>query len=465
GENLKASEKGTILKENIKIIKEVLKKDVSIGDLVPYKITVQSTDKNRIISELSIKDILPTGFKYAEGSGKIDGKKAIVLKNGRELTFKNIILNRDKKVQLIYILRVGTGVIPGVYKNTAWVERYKKKVSRIAEASVTVENDPLFSSTVILGKVFNDRDFDGWQDDATSKRIKVETLDNLGNYKNTKKIISLGSLRGRESELDTPKIFQIKREVKNPYLISSLKITDKNGTIILLNNDGTINEDFNRSKEKGITCEKLKVMRKIVEKDNKYYEILKITNLGINEEGIPGVRLATVNGTVMETDSFGRYHLDGIDDVPERGENFIIKVDKATLPFDSKFTTENPRVQRIGKVMAKFNFGVHLPKEIIRKKEVIEKINLGSIYFSTDKSNIRKDQRENLMKIIENLKKYSRGTIYISGNTDSRASNEYNRKLGLRRGNSIKKELLKVVDKNKVLKIHISETLPVGGKN
>ena len=72
-----------------------------------------------------------------------------------------------------------------------------------------------------------------------------------------------------------------------------------------------------------------------------------------------GVRLATPEGIVVETDRFGRYH---VPPVPETlGKNYIIKVDPTTLPKGSEFTTENPRVRHLGKVMMKFNFGVKLP--------------------------------------------------------------------------------------------------------
>ncbi|MEW5315015.1 MAG: hypothetical protein WDW38_006472 [Sanguina aurantia] len=66
---------------------------------------------------------------------------------------------------------------------------------------------------------------------------------------------------------------------------------------------------------------------------------------GIEERGIPGVRVVSVEGLIMETDAYGRFHLDGIDGGEwARGRNFILKVDPSTLPPGSVFTTENPRV-------------------------------------------------------------------------------------------------------------------------
>ncbi len=91
-----------------------------------------------------------------------------------------------------------------------------------------------------------------------------------------------------------------------------------------------------------------------------------VVNSGLEERGIPGVRIATVEGNIIETDAYGRYHLEGIDVANiARGRNFIMKVDPATLPPRSEFTTANPLVKRITQgVPARFDFGVRLPTAV-----------------------------------------------------------------------------------------------------
>ncbi|WP_312236218.1 Ig-like domain-containing protein [Stenotrophomonas sp.] len=80
------------------------------------------------------------------------------------------------------------------------------------------------------------------------------------------------------------------------------------------------------------------------------------------ERGIPGVRVAAVEGLLMETDAFGRYHLVGIPGGQARGRNFILKVDPSTLPAGAMFTTPNPLVRRITPGLpARFDFGVRMP--------------------------------------------------------------------------------------------------------
>ncbi|WP_418152373.1 hypothetical protein AB8615_10925 [Litorimonas sp. RW-G-Af-16] len=77
------------------------------------------------------------------------------------------------------------------------------------------------------------------------------------------------------------------------------------------------------------------------------------------EPGLPAVRLVTVNGDIITTDQYGRYHIPcaAIAD-SEMGSNFLLKTDTRTLPLGYKPTSENPRVVRAtrGKFV-KMNFG------------------------------------------------------------------------------------------------------------
>ena len=81
-----------------------------------------------------------------------------------------------------------------------------------------------------------------------------------------------------------------------------------------------------------------------------------------NEYGIPGVRLATVNGLIIETDGYGRYHIPDINIQNSFFKrNFILKVDLASLPQDARLISENPRVIRINSAnLNKINFPVQI---------------------------------------------------------------------------------------------------------
>jgi len=84
------------------------------------------------------------------------------------------------------------------------------------------------------------------------------------------------------------------------------------------------------------------------------------------EEGIGGVRLATVNGLLVTTDEYGRYHI-ACAATPKVGigSNFILKLDDRTLPGGYVVTTENPRVIRLtqGK-MSQLDFGIGMLRPV-----------------------------------------------------------------------------------------------------
>ena len=78
------------------------------------------------------------------------------------------------------------------------------------------------------------------------------------------------------------------------------------------------------------------------------------------ETGIPGIRLATVNGLLIETDGYGRFHIpDGIASNIPFVQNQLLKIDISSLPQGAKFTTENPRLIRLTSTgLNKVNFGI-----------------------------------------------------------------------------------------------------------
>ncbi len=78
------------------------------------------------------------------------------------------------------------------------------------------------------------------------------------------------------------------------------------------------------------------------------------------EVGIPGVRIATVTGLLMETDGYGRFHVSDVKTYKTSfGQNQLLKVDIHSLPQGARLTSENPRLFRSSNtVLDKINFGV-----------------------------------------------------------------------------------------------------------
>ncbi len=372
--------------ELIKIVKRANKSEVSVGDLVAYEITVKNEKTTGAVTKFTVEDILPPGFRYEKGSSRIyvkdSNKKNVKYEvdpkiEGNKLSYYVEKLNAQEELKITYLLRVGTGLTPGEYENIAVAKNRKdENISNVGSALVTVKLDSLFDTSAIIGKVFHDRDKDGWQDDATAKGIILKTLTNISNYINPtemyikrdnewKKIqikeTKIGDLEGRHSENHTPKVIYVRREIKDPKVTSKLILETTNGSIL------TLHEDLKRKvsltekgiKARGETAENLRVGRRIVQNDDKYYEELQIYNFGIYEEGIADVKIVTIDGKIITTDSEGRYHIKDIPLEEALGNNFILKVDKKSLPVDAEFTTPNPLIKRVNKTLENYNFGIY----------------------------------------------------------------------------------------------------------
>jgi len=72
-----------------------------------------------------------------------------------------------------------------------------------------------------------------------------------------------------------------------------------------------------------------------------------------------------------------------------------------------------------------------------RQESEILKINTKSIYFDTDKFNVREDAALELKKVLELLKKYPKLKVELRSHTDSKAPDNYNLELSIRRSESV----------------------------
>jgi uncharacterized repeat protein (TIGR01451 family) len=230
------------------VTKTSVKRNASVGDIVPYEITVRNTE-NVQRAGVTVVDILPPGMKYVMGTASVDGTAAEPVKTDRELTWSGQIIPANGARRYNLTLIVGAGVTGGEKVNTGVAENATgAEISNRGTAVVSITPSAVFDCSELLGKVFEDANRNGYQDE--------------------------------------------------------------------------------------------------------------------NEPGVPGVRLVTVNGQLITTDEFGRYHI-ACAAVPDAriGSNFVLKVDTRTLPLGWDTTSDNPRSIRLtrGK-FGELNFGV-APKQ------------------------------------------------------------------------------------------------------
>lgn len=163
----------------LEITKTANKKEAVVGDVVTYLIEIKNrTDKDVIM--VKIDDMIPPNFKYLKGSARLNGQKLPDPAGNRTLTFdvgtvpalsdKNGNGKADKGeagyFTLSYQLIIGSGATPRDYINTAFAKDVCDQcyISNTDDAKVTVTLDPIFDLGTIIGKVFDDKNGNGFQD-------------------------------------------------------------------------------------------------------------------------------------------------------------------------------------------------------------------------------------------------------------------------------------------------------------
>ncbi len=151
----------------ITLVKSTPLVNVSVGQLVPYTITATNT-LAAPLANIDLIDTMPPGFSYRKGSASIDGVALDPERSGRLLRWRDLSFDPGQTRVLKLILVVGAGVDSGEYVNSAQafnnlMPAPGNGVSNLATSTVRVVPDPVFDCAEIIGKVFDDRNADGYQ--------------------------------------------------------------------------------------------------------------------------------------------------------------------------------------------------------------------------------------------------------------------------------------------------------------
>jgi len=168
----------------LQLSKRVNKRKVMVGDVVTYIIDIHNT-VDRDIMLIKLLDVIPPNFKYHPGSARLGsavladptGQRTLIFDIG---TIPAMMDNNGNGIAdngepgsltLMYQLIVGAGARPGNYLNRAHAIDVCEQcqISNKTEATVEVMFDPLFDLGNIIGKVFNDSNGNGVQDEELSE--------------------------------------------------------------------------------------------------------------------------------------------------------------------------------------------------------------------------------------------------------------------------------------------------------
>jgi uncharacterized repeat protein (TIGR01451 family) len=153
------------LDDSVTITKSTPIVNVSRGQLVPYTITV-TNGIGVNLDLVAVVDRMPPGFRYVEGSARMDGVPAEPAVNAHELTWTGLSITPDGQHTLQLLLAVGSGVGEGEFVNRAQALNTLTggALSLEATATVRIVPDADFDCTDVIGKVFDDTNRNGLQD-------------------------------------------------------------------------------------------------------------------------------------------------------------------------------------------------------------------------------------------------------------------------------------------------------------
>jgi len=448
----------------IRLSKTAGSREVRIGDLVRYTLTVENVGRVDLVNG-SVVDTPAAGFSYVEGSLLANDADAMAtVSGGNPLRFSGVDVAAGETATLVYVMRVGAGVRPGTHVNQAQVRSATDDpVSNVATAEVVLTADPLLDDSLVFGTVFNDRDGDGWQDSAALSGVKVQ-----GGFAPTAYIansttvdrgtgpqpepdasspllhgIAVGAISGRQSVADPVQDHEvvIRQRLNELSFTDDFVLTSNQGVTVRMDAAGNTRVEQSGEAAKGLTAAAPTVERRVAQSEGGYVVDYVIRNTGIDERGIPGVRIASVEGLLIETDQYGRYHLAGVSGGAwERGRNFILKVDPSTLPAGAQFTTDNPLLRRVTPgVPVRFDWGVKLPEQVIEGGTEQVELEMGEVFFAPGSAEVREKYLPVIEAMAAKVRQYQGGDVVIQANGDSQG-------LAFERANAVKAALLDKLD-------------------
>jgi len=430
---------------SLRITKTASPRDVKIGDLVRYTVTIENVGAANA-NDATLIDTPPAGFSYVDNSLKVaDQDGAARLVGTYPIRVDQLDIAIGERATVTYLLRVGAGVRPGTHTNRAYAQDGGATVSNEATADVQLIADPMLDESLLVGTVFDDRDGDGWQDTARLDGVRVQggfapsayVADStiVGSGAGAKPAadasapllhgLDIGEIAGRQSEADpaSAHAVTISQTLVSLDFADDFALTSKQGVTVRMDAAGNTRVERGGDAAKGLTGAAPNVTRRVSQVEGGYRVDYIVSNEGIDEHGIPGVRIASVEGLLIETDQYGRYHLEGVQGGPwERGRNFILKVDPATLPPGSVFTTDNPLVRRITPGLpVRFDFGVKLPSGLVEGGRQDLEMELGEVMFDAESATLRKEYLPVVDKMAEQVRQHDGGEVIIAATGESQA--------------------------------------------
>jgi uncharacterized repeat protein (TIGR01451 family) len=170
-----------VLMGAITVSKTTPLQNVTRGQLVPYTITANN-HSGMMLAGVSIVDRLPAGFTYIKGSALVDGVPTEPTVVAGTLSWNGLSIAGTQVRTVKLLVAVGAGANRGEFINRAQALSGVGGNAMSGEATATVRlvPDPTFDCTDVFGKVYNDANRNGRQDEGEEGLANVRVVTPTG---------------------------------------------------------------------------------------------------------------------------------------------------------------------------------------------------------------------------------------------------------------------------------------------
>jgi uncharacterized repeat protein (TIGR01451 family) len=151
---------------DISIAKVALLRQIRRGEEAPFAITI-TNHAGSSANGLTVVDTLPSGFRFVEGSASIGGVAATPVVDGRRVIFEGVAVPADSALEIRLRMLALSSAGPGEHVNRASVtDALGNPLAPDATATVEIMIEPVFDCSEIIGRVFDDQNRNGYQDEG-----------------------------------------------------------------------------------------------------------------------------------------------------------------------------------------------------------------------------------------------------------------------------------------------------------
>lgn len=167
---------GGVAESTVVLTKTTPLDTVIVGQSVPFTVTVENTGAVDL-SQLDVVDTLPPGLVYTPGSATINGVPVEPIIDGNRLIWPDLSIAAGETIEIEFRTRVTSQAQPGTLTATAVTLDgvTSDPVSNDGSASVRLLPEAVFDCGDVIGKVFDDRNMNGYQDPVAGENRALIT--------------------------------------------------------------------------------------------------------------------------------------------------------------------------------------------------------------------------------------------------------------------------------------------------